>query len=159
AAGHALVVVDLGTAVLVGMDGVHAAGLGAGALDLDDRAVGAGADAAAALDAETLVDMASAVDKADGLFGADFLAGMRQAALAHIGDLDDLFRAAVAGELDDVDQRRLVVLVRNDAFLQTFAGGDALVNGAQGEAHGQADALRDDGSLQEDAAAQRMFLA
>ncbi len=34
AAGYALVVIDLGAAELVGADGVHAAGLGAGALHL-----------------------------------------------------------------------------------------------------------------------------
>src|SRR5699024_5084942 len=105
AAGNALVVVDVSAAVFVRVDGAHAAGGGAGAFGLDDGTVGAGVDAAAALDAQALVDMALAVAEADGLFGADLLAGVRQAALAHLGDLDDLFLAAVAGKLDDVDQR------------------------------------------------------
>ena len=131
---------------------------GAGALGLDDGAVRAAVDAAAALDAETLVNVALAVAEADGVLRADLLAGVRQAALAHGRDLDDLLRAGVAGKLDDIDQRRLVVLVCNDAVLQALAGGHALIQRTQGHAHGQTDALGDDGSLQEDAAAQRFFL-
>ena len=38
AAGYALVVIDLGTAVLIRVDGAHAAGGGAGPLGLDDGA-------------------------------------------------------------------------------------------------------------------------
>ena len=47
AAGHALVVIDLRAAQLVGADGIHAAGLGAGAFHLMDGAVGAYVGAAA----------------------------------------------------------------------------------------------------------------
>ena len=144
--------------MLVGVDGTHAAGRGAGALGLDDSAVRAAVDAAATLDAEALVNVALAVAEADGVLRADLLAGVRQAALAHGRDLDDLLRAGVAGKLDDIDQRRLVVLVRNNAVLQTLTGGHALIQRTQGHAHGQTDALGDDGSLQEDAAAQRFFL-
>ena len=43
---------------------------------------------------------------------------MSQAALAHAGNLYDLFRALVTGKLDNVDQRRLIVLVSNYAVLQ-----------------------------------------
>ena len=39
-AGNALIVIDLGTAVLVRVDRAHAAGGGAGTLGLDDGAVG-----------------------------------------------------------------------------------------------------------------------
>ena len=144
--------------MLVGVDGTHAAGRGAGTLGLDDGAVRATVDAAATLDAEALVNVALAVAEADGVLRADLLAGVRQAALAHGRDLDDLLRAGVAGKLDNIDQRRLVVLVCNDAVLQALAGGHALIQRTQGHAHGQTDALGDDGSLQEDAAAQRFFL-
>ena len=44
-----------------------------------------------ALDAQALVDVAAAVDKADRLFRADFLAGVRQTALAHLGYTDNPF--------------------------------------------------------------------
>ena len=50
--------------MLVGVDGTHAAGRGAGALGLDDGAVRAAVDAAAALDAEALVNVALAVAEA-----------------------------------------------------------------------------------------------
>src|SRR5699024_8190642 len=86
AAGDALVVVDLGPAVVVGADGVHAAGLLTGALQLDDGVVLAGLGAAAALDALVLLDVALAVDVADGVLVADLLAGPGQAALAVLGD-------------------------------------------------------------------------
>ena len=141
------------------MDGTHAAGGRAGALGLDDGAVGAAVDAAAALDAKALVNVALAVAEADGVLRADLLAGMCQTALAHGRNLDDLLRAGVAGKLDDVDQRRLIVFIRNDAVLQTLAGGDTLIQRAQGHTHGQTDALGDDCSLQEDAAAQGFLLA
>ena len=145
--------------MLVRVDRAHAAGGGAGTLGLDDGAVGAAVDAAAALDAQALVNVALAVAEADGVLGADLLAGMRQTALAHGRDLDDLLRAGVAGEFDDVDQRRLIVLVGDDAVFQTLAGRDALVQRAQGHTHSQADTLRDDGSLQEDTATQGFLLA
>ena len=89
---------------------------------------------------------------------ADLLAGVGKAALAHGRDLDDLLRAGVAGKLDNIDQRRLVVLVGDDAVFQTLAGRDALVQRTQGHTHCQADTLGDDGSLQKDAAAQGLFL-
>ena len=142
----------------IGVDGTHTAGCSAGTLGLDNGAVRAAVDAAAALDAEALVDVALAVAEADGVLRTDLLTGVCQTSLTHRGDLDDLLRAGVAGKLDDVDQRRLVVLVCDDAVLQTLAGRDALVQRAQGHAHGQTDALRDDSSLQKDAAAQGLFL-
>ena len=159
AAGHALVVINVGTAVFIGVDGAHAAGGGAGTVDFDDGAVGAGVDAAAALDTFFLINMAAPIEEGDSLLGADLLAGMRQTALAQLADLDDLLRALVAGKLDDVDERRLVVLVRDHALLQIVGGGHAFIDGAQRQAHCQTDALRHDGSLQKDAAAHVAFLA
>ena len=103
--------------------------------------------------------MALTVAEADRVLGADLLAGMCQAALAHGRNLNDLFRAAVAGELDYVNQRRLVIFISNDAVLQTLTGRHALVQRTQGKTHGQTNTLRNDRSLQEDAAAQRAFLA
>ena len=131
----------------IGVNSTHAAGCSAGTLGLDNGAVRAAVDAAAALDAEALVDVALAIAEADGMLRADLLTGVSKAALAHGRDLDDLLRAGVAGKLDNVDQRRLVVLVGDDAVLQTLAGRDALVQRTQGHTHGQTDALRDNCSL------------
>ena len=141
------------------MDGTHTAGFGAGALHLDDGVVGAGAHAAAALDAQVLVNMAFAVAEADGLFGADFLAGMGQTALAHGRHLDELFGTLVAGELDDVDQRRLIKFVRHHAVFQVLSGGNTLIQRTEGKAHGQSNPLRNNGSFQENAAAKLTHFA
>src|SRR5699024_7711343 len=101
AAGDTLVIVDLGPAVLVGADGVHAAGHGAGPVQLDDGVVGAGVGAFAALDALVLVDDALAVFKGDSALGADLLAGPAQAALAQVADADLLGGAGVTGVLNN----------------------------------------------------------
>ena len=158
AAGNALAVVDLSTAQLVGVDGTHAAGRSAGTLSLDDGVVGADADAAAALDALVLIDDGTAALPGDGLLGADLHAGVCQTALAQVGDLDQLFGAAVAGELDDVHQRGIVILIGNGSIFQTGNDAVVLVHAAGGQAHGQADALLNDGALQEDVLAQLALL-
>ena len=150
AAGDALVIVDLGAAQLVRADGVHAAGLSTGALQLQDGAVGAGVGALAALDALGLVDEALALDQRDGVLGADLHAGVSQAALAHIGDPNLLGRAGVTGKVDDVDQGGLIVLLGNGALLDVSAGGSVLVNLTQRQADGQTETLADNGALQED---------
>ncbi|CAN3966945.1 DUF1490 domain-containing protein, partial [Dysosmobacter welbionis] len=81
AAGDALVVVDLGPAQLVGFDGVHAAGCGAGALNLADGVVGALVEAPAAFDALVLVNVAMLVlVQINGILGAHIHARMGQAA-------------------------------------------------------------------------------
>ena len=157
--GYALVVINICAAMLVRTNSTNAASLGAGALHLDDGVVRAGGYAAAALDAEILINVTAAIAEADCLFGADLLAGVSQAPLAHAGNLYDLFRALVTGKLDNVDQRRLIVLVSNYAVLQVFGSGNALGNRAQRKAHSQTDAFRNNRSLQEDAAAQRRVLA
>ena len=47
----------------------------------------------------------------NGLLGAHFHTGVCKAALTQVGHLDQLFGAAVAGKLDHVDQRGIVVLI------------------------------------------------
>ena len=83
---------------------------------------------------------------------------MGQTALAQVGDLDQLFRAAVAGELDHVHQRGIIVLIGDGSIFQTGDDAVVLVHAAGGQAHGQTDALLDDGALQEDVLAQLAFL-
>ena len=158
AAGHALAVVDLSAAQLVGVDGTHAAGSGAGALGLDDGVVGADGHAAAALDALVLIDGGAAALPSDGLLGADFHTGVSEAALTQVGDLDQLLGAAVAGELDDIHQRGVVILIGDGSVLQTGDDAVVLVHAAGGQAHGQTHALLDDGALKEDVLAELAFL-
>ena len=138
--------------MLVRADGAHAAGLGARALLLDDGVIGADILAAAALDALGLVDDRTAVDDVDGVLGADLGARMRQAALAAVGHDDLLFRAGVAGELDDIDERRLIVRFAR-AVLDAVRDGRVGVGVARRKTHGQAQALANNGALEEDAVA------
>src|SRR5699024_3011412 len=159
AAGDALGIVDLSAAQSVRVDGAHAAGSGAGTLGLDDGVVGAHVHAAAALDALLLVDGGTAGLPDDGVLGAHLHAGVGQAALAQVRDLDHLFGATVAGELDDVDQRGVVVLVGDVGVLQDRDHAVVLVHAAGGQADGQADALLNDGPLQEDVLAKFALLA
>ena len=76
-----------------------------------DGLVRAYIDAAAALDALVLIDDGLAGERVDGdrALRADLDARTRHAALTHIGHADLIFRAGVAGELNDVDERRGVV--------------------------------------------------
>ena len=63
--------------------------------------------------------MCLSVLEVNGVLGADLRAGSGQAALALIGDDHLIVRAGMAGKLDDVDEGRLVVLLRIDRFLGT----------------------------------------
>ena len=146
-AGDALIIIDLSPAQLVGADGVHAAGLCAGALDAQDGAIGALVGALAALDALILVDDALALDQGNGVLGAHLHTGVGQAALAHIGHPDLLGGAGVTGVGDDIDQRGLVVFLRDHAVLQLCIRGRILTQVPQGQADGQTDALGHYGAL------------
>ena len=86
----------------------------------------------------------------DGVLGAAFAAGVGKAALAAIGDAVLLFRAAVAGKFDQVDEGGIVVLLRNGAFVHPHRKGGVLADGPQGQPHGQPQPLPHDGPLQED---------
>ena len=159
AAGDALVVVDLGATLLIGADGVHAAGGGAGALVVMDGRVRAHRGAAAALDALGLVDVGLAVHKGDRALGADLAAGMRHAALARIAHAVDVVLAGVAREADDVDQRRLVIGLGLRGLGHALGKHRGLIDTLQGQAHRQADALAHDGALDEHALAVRRDIA
>ena len=139
----ALVIVDLGPAVLILADGVHAAGLLAGAEEFDDGLIGAGRLALAALDALGL--------------GVGAVTG--QAPLAGVGDLVMSVGTGVAGVFDDVDQRGIVVFLGNGAFLHTVGQQRMLRHVPQGKAHGQADPLAHNSPLQEDGLADGAYLA
>jgi len=64
-----------------------------------------------------------------------------EAALTQVGDLDQLLGAAVAGELDDIHQRGVVILIGDGSVLQTGDDAVVLVHAAGGQAHGQTHAL------------------
>ena len=63
--------------------------------------------------------MSLSVLKINGVLGAYLRARSGQAALALVGDDHLIVRAGMAGKLDDVDEGRLVVLLRIDRFLGT----------------------------------------
>ena len=150
AAGDALVVVDLGPAQLVGADGVHAAGCGAGALNLADGVVGALVEAPAAFDALVLVNVAMLVlVQINGILGAHIHARMGQAALAAVRNPDLLGGAGIAGKGDDIDQGLLkIFVVGRGRLLDTGADGRLLASGLQAHAKGQPHPLLDNGPLQ-----------
>ena len=153
AAGNALIIIDLCVAMLVRADGVHTAGFGAGALHFQNGPVRTDIFAAAALDTFFLINHGFAVFKPDGLFRANLHAGMRQTALAHIRNMKGFFRTFIAGKFDDVYQRRIIVFIGNGAFHNALGNGGVLIDRAQGQADGKAQAFADDGALQKDALA------
>ena len=108
-AGNALIVVDLRSALLVGLDSVHTAGGGAGALHFIDSTVGTDSRAASALYALRLIYYRFAVNYLDSFLGTDFLTRVSKAALAAVGNVVVGFGTSVAGKLDDIYQRRIVV--------------------------------------------------
>ena len=149
AAGDAAVVVDLGASIFVRTDGVHAAGLHTGPLQLDDRVVGAGVGATAAFDALLLIDGGLAMDKLDGVFGTDLMTALAQTALAEFRDAVLLGRAGIAGKIDNVNQRRVVVLLRHGALVDAVGKQGVFLDRAKRQTHGQPDALAGNGTLQE----------
>ena len=109
--------------------------------------------AASALDALVLIDHGAAFFAADRLLRADLHAGVLQTALAHVGHFHDVVGTFVAGKLDHVHQRGLIVAFgverEIDAFLNGRVLGDALI----GKPHRETHLLGDHGALGEDAVA------
>ena len=114
--------------------------------------------AAAALDALFLIDDRAAIDDVDGILGANLGAGMRQTALTALGDYDLLLRAGMAGKLNDVDERRLIVLLLGRALFDAIR--DRLVSrsGAHRHTHCQTQTLAYNRTLQENAVTVRCTL-
>ena len=150
AAGNALVLVDHGLAVVIALDGIHAAGRHAGTLDIDDGVVWTRLGAFAAFDALIRIDLALAVDKRDRALGAYFLTGGGQTVLAELGDLVLLGRAGVAGIRDDIDEGRLVVGLGDGSLIHALGHKGAGLDGTDGQAHCQPHPLARNGPLQED---------
>ena len=161
AAGNALVVVDIRAAVCVRVDGVHAAGSGARALLVIDGLVGAYIDAAAALDALFLVDDGLAGERVDGnrALGADLDARTRHAALADVGHANLIFRAGVAGELDDIDERRRIVGFFLGGRVDVVGKRRVLGGAAARQTHRQTQAFAYDSALQKNILTVGCYLA
>ena len=117
---------------------------------MNDGIVGAGLGTLAALDALALVDVRSAVLELDGTLGTDLLAGAGKAVLAVLGDLVLIGRAGMAGIGNDVDERRLIVLLRHRCRIHALGDQMAAIHGAQGQSHGQTHPLTGNGTLQKD---------
>ena len=81
---------------------------------------------------------------------ADLLTGGGQAVLAQLRDAVLLRGAGVAGVGNDIDERRLIVLLGNGGVVHALGQQAALLHGLHGKTHCQADALAGDGALQED---------
>ena len=148
-AGHAPVLIDLCPAVFVGGNGIHAAGRLTGTFQMDNGMVGAGTGALAALDALLRVNVAFAVDEGDRALGADLLAGGGQTVLAVLRHPVLVSRAGVAGIGNDIDERRLVILLGDGGGIHALGHQTAGLDGADGQAHGEPYPLTRDGAFQE----------
>ena len=84
---------------------------------------------------------------------------MLQTALAAIGHDDPLFRAGVTGKLDDVDQRRRVIVLRNLRIVDSGGNGTGFPCRADRHTHGSAQPLSQNRPLQKDIVPVSPFLA
>ena len=120
AAGNALFLVNFRMTVLILVDGVDSTGFLTRALLLYDGVERAHLNAAAALDALVRIDDGTTVLlNGDGILRADLLARMFQAALTSVGHRHAV-RTAVAGEPNDIDERRFIVLLGNHALIHAL---------------------------------------
>ena len=104
----------------------------------------------AAFYAFTLVNDRLAVFEGDRLLRAYDLARMRQAPLAGVSHMHHIVGALMARELDDVDKRRLIVLLRDDTILRTVRNRRVFICLADRQTHGKTHPLIDDRPLEED---------
>ena len=126
-----------------------------------DGLVRAYIDAAAALDALVLIDDGLAGERVDGdrALRADLDARTRHATLAHIGHADLIFRAGVAGKLDDVDERRGVVGRLLGRRVDVVGQRRMLSRAAARQTHRQTQAFAYDSALQKNILAIGCYLA
>ena len=151
AAGNALLVINIGSAIAVAVDGIHAAGCRARALLTDDGVILTDIHAAAALDALLLIDNRTAVEAVERYcaLGTYLNARMRHAALTAVRDHDLVLLAGVARELDHVDQRRRVVGLLSGRGFDVVGQRRMLGGAAARQTHRQTQAFADDSALEE----------
>ena len=150
AAGHTFLLIDISPAELVRAYGFHAAGIGAGTGHPVYGTIGTSLDTFSAFDAGVLIYGGAAIFDGDCLLGAHHGTGMRETALTLIRDLYYIVRTGMTGKFDDIDERRLVILLRLDSLLKTLTHGSHLLGSAQGKTHGKAQTFPYDGALKED---------
>ena len=151
AAGNALLIINIGSAIAVAVDGIHAAGCRARALLTDDGVILTDIHAAAALDALLLIDNRTAVEAVERYcaLGTYLNARMRHAALTCVRNHDLIFLAGVACELDDVDERRRVVGFLAGGSLDVVGQRRVLGSTAARQTHRQTQTFADDSALEE----------
>ena len=106
------------------MDGVDVAGALARPHALNDCVIGAGVEALSAFHTFGLVDHGAVVHNADRALRADVHALVGDAAAAGFGDAHALDRALVAGDLDNFDDIRIMLVAAHcelDALLHDRA--------------------------------------
>ena len=148
AAGHAAVIIDTRLAVFVYADGVHPACGLTGPFDHYDRVIRAGRGAFAAFDALFLIDAALAVDEVNRALGTDALTRRGKTALAESCRLIPFRGTGVAGVGNDVDERRLIVLLGDGRVTHALAQHRPLLHGLERQSHCQPHALSRDGPLE-----------
>ena len=151
AAGNALLIINIGSAIAVAVDGIHAAGCRARALLTDDGVILTDIHAAAALDALLLIDNRTAVEAVERYcaLGTYLNARMRHAALTAVRDHDLVLLAGVARELDHVDERRRVVGLLAGRGFDVIRKRRMLGSTAARQTHRQTQAFADDSALEE----------
>ena len=144
--------------MIVHADGIHAAGGLTRAFEVDDGMIRAGLGAFPAFDAFVGVNVAFSIEEVDRILRADLMARGGQTVLTKTGHAVLLGRAAVAGVGDDIDERRLIVLLGDRCLIHTLRQQGPLLDRLQRKAHGETDAFARDRAFQKDGLSmQRVF--
>ena len=148
-AGHTLILVDHCSAMLVRANRIHTAGCLTGALQMDDGIVGACLGALAAANALIQIDIRTGIADRNSVLGAYLFTGTGQTILAVVADLVLVGGTGMAGIGNDVDQRRLIISLRNRSRVHTISHQRAGLNGTDAQTHSQTHTLTGNGTLQE----------
>ena len=151
--GHTLILIDLGTPMLIGADGVHATGFTAWTLLLNDRIIRTALDTLSAFDTLFFINMGLTVYHGDRTLWTDLLTGMLQTALTAFRYKYLFFRTGIAGKFDDIDKRRLIIFLTDDAGFHTLGNRRMLGHGTQRHTHGHPQTFANDCAFQKNALA------
>ena len=146
-ARNTLIIVDFRAAVFIRTNRINTARLCTRAFLLDNRIIRANILATATFNALILVNHRTAIDNVDGILGAHFGARMRQTALTALCNHNALLRARMAGELNNVDERRLIILFDGCALLDSIRNRCICRSCAHRHTHCQAQTLADNCAL------------
>ena len=118
-AGNTFFLINIRTTVFIRTDCIHSAGFCTGSLQFHDCMVRTDADTFSTFDTFFLINHGFSVLKADSTFRTDLFTGMSQTSLAGIRHSYFIIRAGMAGKLNHIDQRRLIIFLRLHTFLST----------------------------------------